>query len=185
MIGLRLLDYDDALAPHFDAINRAWIEEMFVVEPHDDEVLSHPREQIVDRGGTILFVGRDDAILGDEILGAGALMPTGSAGGAPEIELTKMGVSAAARGSGAGAFLLAGLVARAVTLRPASLYLLTNHSCEAAIHLYERAGFIHDPAIMARYGATYQRADVAMSFPLDLDRGGLIQSGSGHHGPTH
>ena len=46
------------------------------------------------------------------------------------------------------------------------LYLLTNRKCEAAIHLYEKAGFRHDAAIMARYGARYARCDVAMDYPL-------------------
>lgn len=154
---LAILDFTDALAPQFDAINRAWIEAMFAVEPHDDEVLSDPRTHIVDRGGTILFVAGADG----EILGAGALMPT--AGGA--IELTKMGVRDEARGSGAGRALLAALIERASGLSPDPLYLLTNAKCAAAIHLYETAGFVHDAAIMARFGGDYARCDVAMSFP--------------------
>jgi len=153
---LSIIEFSDELAPQFDALNRAWIEAMFIVEPHDDHILSHPREMIVDRGGTILFV----AGKGGEILGAGALMPTAGGG----LELTKMGVREEARGTGAGRVLLAALIERARGMAPDPLYLLTNHKCAAAVHLYEQAGFVHDPAIMARFGGDYARCDVAMSF---------------------
>ena len=44
------------------------------------------------------------------------------------------------------------------------LYLLTNKRCAAAVHLYEKLGFRHDKEIMARYGAEYERCDVAMRY---------------------
>jgi N-acetylglutamate synthase-like GNAT family acetyltransferase len=156
---LTILPFTDALAPAFHDISAAWIGDMFVLEPHDRHVLSHPRETIVDKGGEILFVAHPDR----GVIGAGALMPT-----APGIyELTKMGVTADARGTGAGTFLLAALIDRARGLPGIeTLYLLTSSKCQAAIHLYEKAGFAHDAEIMARYGATYARCDVAMRFPL-------------------
>ena len=156
MAGLTILDFDDRLAGAFHDINAEWIRNMFVLEPHDAHVLSHPRETIVDPGGTILFVAGADGT----VLGAGALMPTGGDG----VELTKMGVLEAARGTGAGAFLLAALVERGRQMRADPLYLLTSSKCEAAIHLYEKVGFVHDAGIMASYGSTYQRCDVAMRF---------------------
>jgi GNAT superfamily N-acetyltransferase len=156
---LTILPYADDLAPAFHAINAAWIAEMFVLEPHDEHVLSHPREAIVDKGGTILFVHHPD----HGVIGAGALMPTGGGG----YELTKMGVRADVRGTGAGAVLLGALIAHARTLPDlTTLYLLTSSKCAAAIHLYEKAGFRHDAAILASHGATYARCDVAMRHPL-------------------
>lgn len=156
MSGLTIREYDDSLAAAFHDINAEWIRAMFVLEPHDEHVLSHPRETIVDPGGMILFVaGADGAVLG-----TGALMPTGGGG----VELTKMGVLEAARGTGAGAFLLAALVERGRAMGADPLYLLTSSKCEAAIHLYEKIGFGHDAGIMATYGSTYQRCDVAMRF---------------------
>jgi ribosomal protein S18 acetylase RimI-like enzyme len=44
------------------------------------------------------------------------------------------------------------------------LYLLSNRRCAAAVHLYEKLGFQHDAEIMARYGARYERCDVAMRY---------------------
>ena len=156
---MRILPYTDALAPAFRAINKAWIEEMFVLEDHDAHVLAHPRACIVDPGGTILFAATDDGA----VIGTGALMPTGPGA----YELTKMGVFAAARGTGAGAALLAALIAHARALPGIeTLYLLTSSKCAAAIRLYERAGFVHDAEIMARHGHAYARCNVAMRLPL-------------------
>lgn len=156
--SVTILPYTDALAPHFHAINAAWIRAMFVLEPHDEHVLAHPRALIIDKGGVILFAATPEGA----IIGTGALMPT--APGA--YELTKMGVREEARGTGAGALLLAALVERAATLPDLdTLYLLTSRKCEAAIHLYEKAGFRHDTGIMARFGGDYARCNVAMSYP--------------------
>lgn len=156
MTGLNILDYDDRLAGAFHDINADWIRAYFTLEPHDEHVLSHPRAAIVDPGGAILFVADADGA----ILGTGALMPTG--GGA--VELTKMGVREEARGTGAGSFLLAALVERGQAMGAAPLYLLTNAKQAAAVHLYEKIGFAHDAEIMATYGATYERCNVAMRF---------------------
>jgi hypothetical protein len=44
-------NYDDRLAPDFDAITREWVEDMFTLEEKDIEIIEHPREMIIDRGG--------------------------------------------------------------------------------------------------------------------------------------
>ena len=75
-----------------------------------------------------------------------------------------MGVRESARGLKAGEFLLEAMIARAHAMDAEKLYLLTNRACAAAIHLYEKLGFVHDADIMAQYGARYQRCDVAMLY---------------------
>lgn len=153
---LRLREYSDDLAQTFHDINAEWIQAMFVLEPVDREVLENPREKIIAPGGTILFVEAE----GLGVVGTCALKPTGGGG----YELTKMGVLESARGLGAGAFLLAATIARAQRIGADPLYLLTNHTCAAAIHLYEKLGFRHDAGIMADYGTRYARCDVAMRY---------------------
>lgn len=155
---LRIVEYRDELAPAFHDINAEWIQSMFVMEATDRKVLENPREMIIERNGVILFVEAGD--LG--IVGAVALMKTSDG----VYELTKMGVLESARGRKAGEFLLAACIDRARTMGIRELYLLTNHICVPAIHLYEKAGFQHDASIMERYGKTYERCDVAMAFPL-------------------
>jgi N-acetylglutamate synthase-like GNAT family acetyltransferase len=155
--GLKIRPFSDDLAGHFHDINAEWISDMFTLEATDQEVLRHPRKNIIDAGGDILFV----EAAGVGIVGTCALQKTGE----HSFELTKMGVRAEARGLKAGEFLLAAVIERARALGADPLYLLSNAKCEAAIHLYEKAGFRHDADIMARYGARYQRCNVAMRYP--------------------
>ena len=154
--GLTIHEYSDDLAIHFRDINAEWITAMFRLEDTDREVLDNPRAKIIDAGGVILFVEAP----GLGIVGTCALQKTGPTG----YELTKMGVRESARGLKAGEYLLAAVIRRAMALGADPLYLLTNAKCAAAIHLYEKLGFQHDADIMARYGARYERCDVAMRY---------------------
>jgi N-acetylglutamate synthase-like GNAT family acetyltransferase len=155
---LSIIDYTDEHAAAFHDINAQWIDAMFVMEAHDRHVLTHPRAAILDPGGVILMV----ASRTHGIVGTCALMKAAEG----VFELTKMGVRDSGRGQKAGEFLLRAIVARAEAMDLTTLFLLTHHSCEAAIHLYEKIGFVHDSAIMRDYGATYARCDVAMAYPL-------------------
>jgi N-acetylglutamate synthase-like GNAT family acetyltransferase/antitoxin (DNA-binding transcriptional repressor) of toxin-antitoxin stability system len=154
---LTILPWSPTRAQSFHDINAQWIEAMFVLEDTDRAVLENPQELIIDKGGDILFV----AVEGLGIVGACALMPAKLAGA---FELTKMGVLDSARGIKAGEFLLAAVLDRAREMKIATLFLLTNKKCEAAIHLYQKLGFVHDAGIMATYGALYERCNVAMLF---------------------
>lgn len=154
--GLVIHEYRDDLAGAFRDINAEWIGAMYWLEDADRDVLDHPRERIVDRGGAILFV--EAAGLG--VIGACALQKTG----ATSFKLTKMGVLERARGRKAGEFLLAAVIARAGALGADPLYLLSNRKSAAAIHLYAKLGFVHDAEILREYGARYARCDVAMLY---------------------
>jgi len=162
---LRVLPYDDSLARVFAEITRAWVEDMFTLEANDKAIIEDPRGTIIDRGGEILFVEAED--LG--VVGTCALMPSEGT----SFELTKMGVTASAQGKKVGAFLLEAVLARAAEMRTegtmGELFLLTNSKCEAAIHLYEKSGFVHDTAVQERFGPRYNRCDVAMSYPWSDD----------------
>ncbi len=154
----------------FHDINAAWIHEMFVLEAHDREVLEDPQTHIIDCGGDILFAQHPE--LG--VIGACALMPTEDGA----LELTKMGVRANLRGLKAGEFLLKAVIARAMEMDRSPLFLLTNARCAPAIHLYEKLGFYHDGGILARYGSTYARCNVAMRYgALPTTPAGQEQSG--------
>ncbi len=160
--ALRLVEYDDRLASEFDAITREWVSDMFTLEANDIKIIENPKGMILDRGGEILFV--EAGSLG--IVGTCALMPVDGS----SFELTKMGVRASARGLKAGEFLLARVLERARQMPIGELFLLTNTKCAAAVHLYEKAGFVHDADIMERYGKRYARCNVAMSFDLATPR---------------
>jgi ribosomal protein S18 acetylase RimI-like enzyme len=154
--GLRIREFSDELAPVFRDINAEWLSAMYSLEPVDIEVLAHPRERFVDTGGAVLFVEAE----GLGIVGTCALHRTGPG----EFELTKMGVRESARGRKAGEALLRAAIERAQAMGAELLYLLSNSKSAAAIHLYEKAGFVHDAAILQRFGARYGRCNVAMRY---------------------
>jgi DNA-binding MarR family transcriptional regulator/N-acetylglutamate synthase-like GNAT family acetyltransferase len=148
-------DFSDDLAEPFYRINAEWIEEMFALEPNDIDLLSNPKARIIETGGAILFAETPD--LG--VVGTCAIMK--AQGG--WFELTKMGVSKAARGRKVGEFLLSKAIERARAMGAArQLYLLTNTKCAAAVHLCEKRGFEHDAEVMRLFGSRYERCDVAM-----------------------
>ena len=153
---LKIRPWQDDLAGAFHDINAQWIETMFTLEDTDRDVLCNPHERIIAPGGDIQFVEAE----GLGIVGACALQKTGEGA----FELTKMGVLESARGLKAGEFLLEAMIARAAAMGARKLYLLTNAKCAAAVHLYEKLGFVHDGAIMADYGARYERCNVAMRY---------------------
>lgn len=154
--GLAIRRFSDALADDFYRINAQWIENMYRLEQTDIDVLKNPRERIIGPGGDILFV--EDRKLG--IVGTCALQKTGER----QFELTKMGVLDSARGKKAGEFLLQAIIERAQALGCDRLYLLSNAKSEAAIHLYEKLGFVHDAGIMEEFGKRYERCNVAMLY---------------------
>lgn len=154
--GLRIREFTDELAPLFRDINAQWLTSMYSLEPLDEEVLGNPRTRIIDPGGTILFVEAE----GLGIVGTCALLKSGEG----EYELTKMGVLERARGRKAGEFLLRAVIDRAQEMGADLLYLLSNSKSAAAIHLYKKLGFVHDAAIMQRFGAHYERCNVAMRY---------------------
>ncbi|WP_206244547.1 bifunctional helix-turn-helix transcriptional regulator/GNAT family N-acetyltransferase [Novosphingobium terrae] len=154
--ALSIRPYADDLAEAFHRINAEWVQAMFTLEENDIQILTRPRELIIDQGGEILFIETPDA----GIVGTCALIRMGEG----VFELTKMGVSAAARGRKAGEFLLAAMLDKARAMKIETLYLLTNRKCEAAIHLYEKLGFVHSEEIMELYGKRYERCNVAMIY---------------------
>ena len=154
--GLTLLEYSDALAPAFRAINAQWIDAMYQMEQSDRDLLDDPRSRIIDRGGDILFV----EVAGQGVVGTCALLKTAPG----QYELSKMGVLESARGRKAGEFLLKAVIARAERLGAKRLYLLSNRKSAAAVHLYEKLGFVHDAGIMQEFGARYERCNVAMLY---------------------
>ncbi len=153
---LAVIAYTPELSRAFRDINVEWIVDMFELEHKDVKILENPQSEIIDKGGHIFFV--TEPKLG--IIGTVALLKTGEG----EFELAKMGVVKKARGIYAGEYLLQAVLAKAESLGVKNLYLLTNKKCEAAIRLYEKNGFEHDPEIMDRFGGEYQRCNVAMRY---------------------
>lgn len=152
--GVRIVPFDASLSPHFERLNREWIERLFVLEPADVAVLADPVSTIIDPGGMIYF-----AILGDEVVGTCAVMPYGPG----TLELAKMAVSPRAQGRGIGRLLGEACIGFARGTDAELLMLRSNSRLAPALHLYETLGFSHAPM---PEGVEYARADVYMEMPL-------------------
>jgi len=143
----------------FGDLNREWLEEFFVVEPIDEKMFADPQGYIIDKGGEILFARVDG-----EILGVIALFKLEEEG---VYELSKMGVTARARGLGIGRKLGEALIALARKKGARKLYIASNRKLTQAITLYKHLGFVEtekssDPR--------YQRADITLELPLKVAR---------------
>lgn len=154
--NVEIVEYSKELAVHFKTINSEWIDNMFVMENSDLEILNDPQKIVIDQGGKIYF-----ALLPElGVVGTCALLKKDHS----SFELTKMGVLEKARGEKVGESLLEYVVEQAKKMEVKNLYLLTNKICAPAIHLYLKAGFKHDEETMQNYGSKYDRCNVAMRY---------------------
>lgn len=147
-----IVDYDPSLRSAFRHLNLEWLERWFSVEPVDEEVLGDPERYVLAEGGHILF-----AVVAGEAVGTVALRAEGDG----VYELTKMAVTPQLRGRGIGRQLVDAAIERFLTIGGDRLFLESNHRLEAAVSLYESAGFVHrSPSDTSAYG----RADVFMEW---------------------
>lgn len=150
---LVIVPYAPALREHFFRLNAQWLERHFRIEDIDRAVLGDPQRYILEPGGAIFF-----ACLGEEVIGTCALLQE-----SPGVfELTKMGVDETFRGLGAGKRLLEACIAEFHRRNGRTLFLESNSRLETALRMYEKAGFVMQPAV--RPGSHYQRADVYMIY---------------------
>ena len=107
----------------------------FDFEPKDRETIADLFGHYIEPGGDVLLA-RDD---NGRAIGCVALEPTGDG----VFELSKMAVAPDERGRGTGRRLMNAAIERARALGATSLFLGSNHRLEAAVGLYESAGFRH------------------------------------------
>ena len=142
--------YQPNYAQAFKQLNLHWLEQFFVVEPHDDEVLSDPDRFIIQPGGEILVALQDQ-----KVVGVVALMPDEHG----IFEMTKMAVDANLRGQKIGQQLLRYTLDFAQQKGLDRLLLYSNRKLENAIYLYRKFGFEEIPL---EHPNPYARADIKM-----------------------
>src|SRR5688572_22341714 len=94
---VRIVEFEDSLAPAFAKLNYQWIAESYEVEPHDREVLDDPIGGIIQKGGQIFFALDEDIPVGTVAL---------VEADADTFELGKMAVAPGHQGKGIGKKLL-------------------------------------------------------------------------------
>ena len=148
-----IIDYEDQYLKDFQRLNLEWLEKFNLVESHDLEILHHPRENVIDRGGSIFLLKDNDAIIGS----AGIFKINDK-----EYELIKMSVAPEHRGKKFGDMLLEKCIVKAKEMKASKLILFSNSNLQTAIRLYEKFGFIHVEVV----DAPFETADIKMELEL-------------------
>ncbi|KPE50486.1 GNAT family N-acetyltransferase [Chryseobacterium indologenes] len=150
-----IVNFEPQYKEAFKTLNEEWIRTFFVMESGDYKLLDHPENQILNKGGHIVF-----ALLDGEAVGTCALV---KANDEPLIfELSKMAVSPKAQGKKIGYLLGNTLVEKAKELKAERVFLETNSVLVPAVKLYEKLGFQH----VRVTNPGYDRADVQMELIL-------------------
>ena len=146
--------YKDEYQPAFAALNYAWIEKYFAVEPPDRLQLDHPRTHIVEPGGEVFLLFENGVARG-----ACAMLKVD----AVTFELTKMGVDPSAQGRGYAQRLMQAAIDFARRRGAERIVLRSHTSLRNAIAIYRKFGFIESQ--LGR-DEEYARCDIHMELDL-------------------
>lgn len=152
----KIVEYEPRFRAHFDALNRAWIEKYFQVEPMDEYVLKNPEEAILEKGGAILFALYNEVV----VAGVVALIKLDN----ETYEFAKMGVDENYRRKGVAEALSHAAFNKVKTLKGKKLVLFSNTLLEPAIRLYRKLGFTEVP--LDKF-SEYRRSNIKMELVLD------------------
>ncbi len=155
MKTVEIIPFDNQYANDFYELNIEWLNTYFYVEPFDEDVLSKPKKHIIEKGGHIFFVKRDNTILGTV-----ALMPTNDP---LVLELTKMAVLPNLRGQNIGQQLLQYCIDFAKERQLKALMLYSARKLENAIYIYRKYGFME---LELEKDCPYKRSDIKMELRL-------------------
>lgn len=151
---IEIVPFQPEYAKDFKALNIAWLEKFFWVEPHDEEVLGKPDKYILQPGGNIFFVKA-----GDEIIGTVALMKMEEG----VFELTKMAITPQYQGQQLGQKLMEHTIEYARTQGWKHLIIYSNRKLVNAIYIYKKYGFEEIPI---EQNNPYSRGDIKMKLDL-------------------
>jgi len=149
-----IVDYNAEHQPYFEKFNRQWIEELFVMEPVDEWVLTNPEKSIIEPGGAILM-----ALYNGEPAGTVGLRKFDD----ETFEFTKMAVDEHFRRKGIAEAISYASFRKAKELGATRVVLYSNTLNAGAIKLYEKLGFRHVPV----ENDVYVRANVKMVINID------------------
>ena len=133
MDNLKIVPFNKDYKPAFEFLNRAWIEEYFIIEEEDLKTLQNPESYILEEGGEVFF-----AILDGEVVGTAAMIQTDKG----IYELAKMAVARQFQGLGIGKKLLRRCIDFSKEREATEIFLITNDSLKPALSLYLSFGFV-------------------------------------------
>ena len=152
--ALTIVPFDPKYRAAFFELNQAWLEQYFLLEPYDIQVLQNPEDMVLAPGGDVYF-----GLINDEVMATFALTPRREG----VVELNKMAVRNKQRSKGFGHQLMAFLIDLCKSRDLQVIELYSHTSLESAIHLYQKFGFQEIPMPA---DCVYDRADIRMQLTL-------------------
>lgn len=153
-MSLKIIPFETKYADNFKALNIAWLEKYFYVEPKDDVLLSDCENSILGAGGFIFMASYQNTIVG-----CFSLIPMA----ANHYELGKMAVDPTYQGLKIGQQLLSFAIDFAKKNNWKAVTLYSSTKLPAALHIYRKYGF-KDVALEKEL--PYTRSDVKMELVL-------------------
>lgn len=150
----RIIPYQPELKNHFIALNKAWLDEYFFVEPHDIEVFENLEDLILKPGGTIFFCLTDN----DEVVGTVAMQKVNKT----TFELAKLAIDKKFQGQKLSYLLMDACISFAKKEKATTIMLMSSTKLVIALNLYRKYHFIETPL----EATDYARADIQMELQL-------------------
>lgn len=152
--NVALTGYTDEYKDTFRDLNYEWLEKYFKVEPEDKKLLGDPANEIINKGGEVIF-----AKVNNEVVGTAALIKYDE----NEYELAKMAVTEKAQGRQIGRRLAEEIIELAKKKKAKVLFLETNVKLIPAMKLYKKLGF----QLAENKNSKYARSTIRMELMLD------------------
>jgi N-acetylglutamate synthase-like GNAT family acetyltransferase len=149
-----IINYDPQFNTSFAALNNAWLQKYFTVEPIDEAIFANPTAYIINNGGHIFFAKFRNAVVGTFAL---MKMEEGV------FELSKMAVDEQFQGKKIGNKMIEFSIGKARELHARKLILYSNTLLQPAIHLYRKFGFKEVPLDAVEY----KRANIKMEIDIN------------------
>ena len=147
--SVRIIPFSSDLKNEIKTLNLEWLKKYFKVEAKDEQMLSDPQKEIIDKGGMIFY-----AKYNHKIVGTISLLKIDET----TFELSKMAVADGLQGLGIGNKILEHCLKIAEQNGIKKLLLYSNRKLLPAIYLYIKFGFQEIPL----EDGVYERADIKM-----------------------
>ena len=129
--NISIEEYDTKFDKDFFVLNKAWIEESWILEESDKKDLLNPKK-IFDNGGQVFF-----AVENQTTIGTVAMIKSSE----HMFELAKMTVKEGYRGNGIANILMNQCINFAKQNNAKEIFLISNDSLTIARNLYDKYGF--------------------------------------------
>ena len=152
-MSVEIITYLPEYKNSFIALNKAWLEEYFFVEPHDIEVFENIEEVILEPGGEIFF-----CLVDGNVAGTVAMQKVNDS----LYEMAKLAVDKKYQGQKLSNLLVEACIDFAKAKKADKIMLMSSTKLVPALNLYKKYNFIETPLDET----DYHRADIQMELNL-------------------